>query len=163
MNSQEKRIFEEVSSFFGLETDKKVQRMYMGSEHVSGYIEDQFKLKMSKSDYFDPIVTAFNKTHKSKSLEDVGFIINLRQEMINRGVPDIEISKAVDLVDQIKDKMDNEFDITKRKDAGLNAKMKDLKKVSQPEQNMNFELVKPRKGHTMKSNISGKIPDITRP
>lgn len=159
MNSQETKIFEEVNSFFGLETDKKVQRVYMGSEHVSGYIEDQFKLKMSKSDYFDPIITAFNKTHKSKSLEDPGFIVNLRQEMANRGVPSIEIGKAIDTVDKIINKMNEEFDITKRKDAGLNTNMKELKKVSQPEQDMEFELVKPRSGHTMKSNISGKIPD----
>lgn len=161
MNLQEQKIFEEVNSFFGVKTEKKNQRLYMGSEHVSGYIEDQFKLKMNSSDYFDPVVTAFNKTHKSKSLTDPGFKVNLKQEMVNRGVPSLDIEKSMDVVDKINDKLEKEFDISKRKDAGSNPNMNDLVSVSQPPQDIEFESVKPRKGHTMKSNISGKIPDKT--
>jgi hypothetical protein len=159
MNQQEQSIFEEVSSFFGIKPNRKNQRLYLGAEHVKGYIEDNFKLKLSNSDHYDSVISAFNKTHKSMFLDDPDFEITLRKEMEARGIPKLEIERSVDTIDKLLDKVDKEFKVAQRKDAGVNPKISELNKVSKPEQNMEFEVVKPRKGHTMKSNISGIIPD----
>jgi hypothetical protein len=159
MNNRERKIFEEINSFLGIETKDDVQLSYLGSEHVSGYIENKFKLSISDSPYFDPIVTSFNKTHKSNSINDVAFIVNFKREMVNRGVPCSDVENSIDKIKSIIDGIDKEFGSKHRRDAGFNSNMEDIKNVSQPIQPKDLEVISPRPGHTMKSNIKGRIPD----
>jgi hypothetical protein len=95
-------------------------------------------------------------------LDDPAFAVTFMKEMTGRAVPKPEIEDALKFADDVLDKASKEFDSSSVKDTGWNPNLEDIKEVSQPEQNIEFETVKPRKGHEQKSNIESDMP-IDRP
>lgn len=160
MKNNEKQIIEGVRSFLGLDhhDHDKINRLDLGGQHVQSHISELFKLKAASLIHHDTIVSAFNKTQHNMYLDDPAFAVTFMKEMTGRAVPKPEIMAALKFADDVLDKAAKEFDSSSTKDAGWNQNLEDIKEVSQPEQNTEFETVKQRKGHEQKSNITSDMP-----
>ena len=164
MKNHESKILENVKSFLGLDNHdySKINRLDLGSQHIQNYISELFKLKAASLTQHDTITSAFNKTQNNMYLDDPFFVKTFTKEMTGRGVPKPEINDAIEYVDNILDKIVKEFGSSNAKDGGWNPNMDEIEETSKPEQNIESEIVKPRKGHTQNSNIESDMP-IDRP
>jgi len=161
MNKSDITIVEEIRSYLGLgelKDRKDDQILSLGSEHIRSYIEDAFRLKSTKLDHHDSISTAFTKSHHNMYIDDPAFCTTFKKEMTARGIPKPEIEDALDIVDTVLDKVFKEFGTRQEKDGGIHPKFDEIEEVSKPEQPENGETLKPRKGHTQKSNIDSDLP-----
>lgn len=160
MNTQDRKIVEEIRTYLGLDAHDRddEQRLALGTQHVRSYIDDMFGLKAAKMDHHDAVLTAFVKTHHNMYLDDPAFATTFKKEMTARGIPKPEIEKALDEADKVLDLVYKEFGSKQEKDGGIHPKWNDIVEISQPGQPDNAELIKPRDGHSQKSNIKSDLP-----
>lgn len=160
MKSNESQILESVRSYFGLDptTYDKVNKLDLGSQHIQNHIRELFKIEVLDLNYYEPIYTAFAKVSTTTTIDDPYFQFTFSKEMASRGIPQEEINKALESADSILDKLHKESEPTSIKDGGTKENLDDIKKVSQPEIDTEFESIKPRKGHTQKQNVDSDMP-----
>jgi len=104
-------------------------------------IDAEFRMKANAADFkhHDGICAAFRKVHSYKYLNDLNFDEAFKKEMTAMAVDRNEMAKALKIVDDlVKDHTAGAEDWAE-KDFGLNPNFNLLKKVSQPEQNLEFE------------------------
>lgn len=117
-----------------------------GSEKQSAQFEHEnidaeFRTKANAKDFkcYDSICAAFRKIHSYKYLNDATFGEAFKKEMTAMAVNRGEMAEALNIVDEIvTDHMAGAEDWAE-KDYGLNPHLDEINKVSQPEQNMDFE------------------------
>ena len=95
-------------------------------------VEQEFRLQMMESSYYDGICGAFNKIHSHKYLNDPTFALSFKKEMSGQGIPEEDQSKAIDAVSEVLKSVVGEDN--GEKDAGWNPYMDGIVKVSKPEQ-----------------------------
>ncbi len=91
-------------------------------------INDLFKLKVIDLNHHDGVVSAFNKVHNYRYLDDPEFELSFKKELTAQGVIASEIQKAIAAIYEVKKTLDSESE----KDYGYNPDMDKIIKVSQP-------------------------------
>lgn len=71
-------------------------------------ISEAFKLKIVESPFFESISSAFRQTHDYKYICNPTFKEAFERELRNRGIPHIEIKKAIAAVDSIVESLTKE-------------------------------------------------------
>lgn len=101
-------------------------------------ILEMFELKTIDLIHHDAIVSAFNKVHSYKYIDDPKFIEAFEKELTWHGVPKYEIKDAIKAVNDVMADLAKDENIDpeefKLQDAGWNPKLDEIKEVSQPPQ-----------------------------
>lgn len=111
MQKKEQVVLEALQSLLnqkarlGLSTHDEIDASH-SSQDAWESISEAFKLKIIDSTFFDSISSAFRQTHDYKYVSNPTFKVAFESELRNRGIPPIEIKKAIAAVDSIIETMD---------------------------------------------------------
>jgi len=155
MNADEQLLVEAIKSMLhqdahlGLSDDSvKMQPHERGFEYLHEEILDMFAIKAAELLHTESVVSAFNKTHNYKYIDDWTFMPAFIQEMVSRGVPQNERMKAnkyvIDIIEQLQEENEN----WSERDAGFDSNLEEVRKVSQPRQASKFTNEKRRINNT---------------
>lgn len=155
MNTNEQLLAEAIKSMLhqdahlGLPDDNfKMQPHERGFEYLHEEILDMFAIKAAELLHTESVVSAFNKTHNYKYIDDWTFMPAFIQEMVSRGVPQNERIKAnkyvIDIIEQLQEENEN----WSERDAGFDTNLDEIRKVSQPKQASKFTNEKRRINNT---------------
>ena len=134
----------------GLAFHKDVEETSHMAQFLHEEIQELFELKNLDSKFHDSLTSAFRKVHGYKYIDDPSFVEAFHKELIAQGVPGEERSKAVGTIPVIikelsgskPEEVEPQYGKTmpkqgadwSEKDAGVNTKMDEIRKASQPEQ-----------------------------
>ena len=150
LNKSEKALLEAINSMFDLDAklglavhDDKDQNAKeaeeRGYEYLHNQIDEMFELKAAELTYAESVNQAFHKVHSYKYLDDPKFKTAMEKEMVAQAVPNDEREKAKSFIDSIIKELEKEakhgFE-----SKPFNPHMDEIKKVSKPETNLEFEI-----------------------
>lgn len=137
LSKQESLILESVSNWLQDATvtaddkDKSEERAHTFTfQHED--VEQQFRLHMVESSFYDGICGAFNKVHSHKYLDDPTFALSFKKEMSGQGIPEEDQAKAINAVSEVLKSVVGEDN--GEKDAGWNPDLDKIVDASKPEQ-----------------------------
>lgn len=115
-----------------------------GLEYQHNDIQQDFRKMLinKKIIYVDPIMQAFSKVHNYKYFDSPSFRTAMEKELRAQGIDSGEIVQALDLADELFEKLKSDAKDWSEKDSGLFSKMDEIKDVSQPEQPNKFSIMK---------------------
>lgn len=111
-----------------------------GYEYLHNNIDDSFAVKAADLHHADSVIKAFHSVHSYKYVDDPSFMTAMRKEMTALAVPAKEMEQAekmlMDVVDDLR-KGDNFAE----KDAGFNPDLEEIRDISQPTSDDEFEII----------------------
>ncbi len=113
---------------------------WRGHQYLHEQINDMFMLKAADLNHFEGINSAFHKVHNYKYVDDWTFLPAMDKEMVSQGVPREERIKALEFIPKIVEELCSERHLWAERDAGLNPKMDEIRKVSKPKQDGKFKI-----------------------
>ena len=109
MNQTEILLLEAISNLFRNDETKLGIVPHKEHSHILQFqretIEDMFSLKMNESNFHEDLSGAFRDIHSYKYLDDPTFAIALTKRLTARGIPTEEITKALKVIENIKEEL----------------------------------------------------------
>lgn len=149
LNANEKLVLESITSMLhqdaklGLtfhDADQKDDEIEHGHQYLHEQIDDMLLLKAAELVHAESVTSAFRKVHSYKYIDDWTFLPAMEKEMISKAVPNEERIKALQFIPKIISELRAEHHLWTEKDSGFNPNLKEVKKVSQPEQDTEFKI-----------------------
>jgi len=113
-----------------------------GYRYLHEQIDDLFQLKAADLNHTESVTSAFRKVHGYKYINDWSFLPALEREMVNRGVPVAERTKAMEFIPRIISELRSEQKEWSERNSGFNPRLTEVRKVSQPKQPTDFTIEK---------------------